>query len=370
MMLKHLDLCSGIGGFAVGFSMAKLSEPMAFCDTEKFCQKVLAKNFPGIPIFNDVKEMANDPTRFISERPDILTSGYPCQPFSTSGKRLGTEDPRHIFPYLHKLIKQIRPTYCVFENVYGHLSLGLDEVLFAMESLNYHTRTFVLPSSAIGARHKRERLWIICRNLGDPDNYGFPTTEECRSDQEDARGTPKGSQETEQLEGTSRSQDYGDVSDPYDQGFWTRLGGTDNDLQKESGERGTHGSRSTSNDERSDLKTTENGRVEVSNTELGTEETQLQRKQSVLREETEGRQTDRSSSQDLSDRGRCKTELRLDGVANGVSYWLDEPRGVPRIIVDQKDRANRLKALGNAIVPQNAMLIGLAIKKEIENERL
>ena len=368
IMLRHLDLCSGIGGFAVGFSMAKLSEPIAFCDTDKFCQKVLAKNFPGIPIFDDVKEIADDPTRFISERPDILTSGYPCQPFSTSGKRGGTEDPRHIFPYLHKLIKQIRPTYCVFENVYGHLSLGLDEVLFAMESINYHTRTFVLPSSAIGARHKRDRLWIICRNLGDPDNYGFPTTEKCRSDQEIARGCKEGSKETEQLEGTSRSEDYGDVSDPYDQGFWTRLGGTDNDLQKESGERGTNGSRSTSHDERSDLETTTNGRVEVSNTELGIEEAQLQRQQRLLQEPRGEGQTDGSRSKDVSNRGRCKTELRLDGVVDGVSYWLDEPRGVPRIVVDQKDRANRLKSLGNAIVPQNAMLIGLAIKKELTSK--
>jgi len=367
-MLKHLDLCSGIGGFAFGFQQANLSEPMAFCDTDKFCHKVLNKNFPGIPIFNDVKEIADDPTRFISERPDIITGGYPCQPFSTSGKR-DPNDPRRIFPFLHSIVEQTRPSYCVFENVYGHISLGLDEVLFQMESINYHTRTFVFPSSAIGARHKRDRLWIICRNLGDPDNYGFPTTEKCRSDQEDARGTPKGTEETKQLEGTSRSEDNGDVSDPYDQGFWTRLGGTDNDLSKESGERRTYGSRSTSNDERSNLETTTNGRVEVPNTELGTEETQLQRKQSVLREETKGRQTDRPSSQNLSDRGRCKTELRLDGVVDGLSYWLDEPRGVPRIVVDQKDRANRLKALGNAIVPQNAKLIGLAIKKEIENEK-
>ena len=366
-MLKHLDLCSGIGGFAVGFSMAKLSEPIAFCDTDKFCQKVLAKNFPGIPIYDDVKEIADDPTRFISKRPDILTSGYPCQPFSTSGKRGGTEDPRHIFPYLHKLIEQIRPTYCVFENVYGHLSLGLDEVLFAMESLNYHTRTFVFPSSAIGARHKRDRLWIICRNLGDPDNYGFPTSEKCRGYQENARGTQKRSQETEQFERTSGSQDNGNVSDPHDQGFWTRLGGTDNDLQKESGERGTNGSRGTSHDERSDLETTTNGRVEVSNTELGIEEAQLQRQQRILQEPRGEGQTDGSCSKDVSDRGGCKTELRLDGVVDGLSYWLDEPRGVPRIVVDQKDRANRLKSLGNAIVPQNAKLIGLAIKKEIEN---
>ena len=368
-MLKHLDLCSGIGGFAVGFSMAKLSEPIAFCDTDKFCQKVLAKNFPGIPIYDDVKEIADDPTRFISERPDILTGGYPCQAFSTSGKRLGTEDPRYIFPYLHKIIEQVRPTYCVFENVYGHISLGLDEVLFAMESLNYHTRTFVFPSSAIGARHKRDRLWIICRNLGDPYDYGFPTSEKCRGNQEIARGCKEGSKETEQLEGASRSEDYGDVSDPYDQGFWTRLGGTDNDLQKESGERGINGSRGTSHDERSNLETTTNGRVEVSNTEFGIEETQLQRQQRLLQEPRGEGQTNGSCSKDVSNRGGRKTKLRLDGVANGVSYWLHEPRGVPRIISNQPDRANRLKSLGNAIVPQNAMLIGLAIKKEIENEK-
>ena len=308
-MLKHLDLCSGIGGFAVGFSMAELSEPIAFCDTDKFCQKVLAKNFPGIPIYDDVKEIADEPTRFISERPDILTAGYPCQPFSTSGKRGGSQDPRHIFPYLHKLIEQIRPTYCVFENVYGHISLGLDEVLFAMESLNYHTRTFVFPSSAIGARHKRDRLWIICRNLGDPDNYGFPSSKKCRSDQEDARGTPKGSQETEQLEGTRRSQDNGDVSDPYDQGFWTCLRGSDNDVQKESGEWGTDGSRSSSHDERSNFETTENGRVELSNTDIKSKEAQLQRQQGLLGEPSGEGKTDGLGNEDVPNGRRRKVEL-------------------------------------------------------------
>ena len=132
-MINHLDLCSGIGGFALGFEWAKLSRPIAFCDTDKFCQKVLEKNFKNIPIYNDVKEIANEPTRFIQQKVDILTSGYPCQPFSQSGKRKGLEDERHIFPYLLRIIEQVRPTYCVFENVYGHISLGLDEVLFQME---------------------------------------------------------------------------------------------------------------------------------------------------------------------------------------------------------------------------------------------
>ena len=238
-----------------------------------------------------------------------------------------------------------------------------------MESLNYHTRTFVLPSSSIGARHKRERLWIICRNLGDPDNYGFFTTKKCRVNEEDARGTQKRSQETKQLERTSRSEDNGNVSDTNNERIRTCIRGTDQNVQTESGERRTHGSRGTSHDERSNFETTENGGVEVSHTELGIEETQLQREQSILREEIERRETNGLGSQNVSDGGRREIELRLDRVANGLSYWLDEPRGVPRITTNQPDRANRLKALGNAIVPQNAKLIGLAIKKEIENGR-
>ena len=155
--------------------------------------------------------------------------------------------------------------------------------------------------------------------------------------------------------------DKDNVANTNDEGIWTRIGGSDNDLQKESGEGRIVRERGTIYDEWGNFKTTEDGRVEISNTELGTEGTQLQRQQSILREKIEGRQTNRSDTQDLSNRGRCKTELRLGGMVDGVSYWLDEPRGVPRITIDQQDRANRLKALGNAIVPFNAKLIGIVI---------
>ena len=363
-MLKHVDLCSGIGGFALGFGWAELSHPVLFCDIEPWSRKILAKHWPDVKIAEDVKELANDPDGLVPDC-DILTAGYPCQPFSVAGKQRGEEDDRHIWPEIFRIIKAKRPNWIVCENVYGHISLGLDEVLFAMESLNYHTRTFVLPSSAIGARHKRERLWIICRNLGDPHDYGFPTTEKCRGNEEDARGTQKGSEKTEQSERASRSEDNGDVSNTDNKGFRSCLGRSDNDVQKESGERRTDGSRSSSHDERSNFETTENGRVELSNTDIKSEEAQLQRQQGLLGEPSGKGETDGLGNEDVPNGRRRKVELRLDGVVDGVSYWMDEPRGVPRIIVDQKDRANRLKALGNAIVPQNAKLIGLAIKKEL-----
>ena len=235
-MINHLDLCSGIGGFALGFKWANLSKPIAFCDFDIPCQKVLAKNFPNVPIFNDVKELASDPTKFIQQPIGILSGGYPCQPFSTSGKRLGSEDPRHIFPYIHEIVKQIRPSYCVFENVYGHVSMGLDEVLFAMENLNYQTRTFVVSASSIGARHKRDRVWIVCKNLGDSYYHGLSTTKIGRGNEEIARGSKERSEETKQSERTSRSENNGDVSNSDNQRLRSCIRGSDNDLQKESGE--------------------------------------------------------------------------------------------------------------------------------------
>ena len=171
-MRTHVDLCSGIGGFALGFIAAGLSEPVLFCDFDEKVRKLLRVRFPGIPIANDVKEIASDPKRFIRQRPFILTSGYPCQPFSASGKRAGEEDPRHIFPHIAEIVAQTRPTYCVFENVYGHISLGLDKVLSQMGSLDYATATFIVPAAGFRP-HKRDRLWIICKNMANTNNEGI-----------------------------------------------------------------------------------------------------------------------------------------------------------------------------------------------------
>ena len=159
-MLRHVDLCSGIGGFSLGFEWAELSTPILFCDTEPWCREILAKNFPNVPIATDVKELANDPERLVPDC-DILTAGYPCQPFSVAGKQKGTEDDRHIWPYIFRIVTQKRPTWCVFENVYGHIAMGLDQVLADLESEGYATRTFVVPACGVNAPHKRDRLWIV-----------------------------------------------------------------------------------------------------------------------------------------------------------------------------------------------------------------
>ena len=166
--MRHVDLCSGIGGFALGFEWAQLSNPVLFCDSEEWCRKVLRKHWTDVPILNDVKELANDPTQIPDC--DILTAGYPCQPFSlASPKRKGAEDPRHLWPYLLKIVTSKRPTWCVFENVYGHVSMGLDTVLNDLETQGYSARTFNVPALGVDANHKRERLWIVA-NSNDSGN--------------------------------------------------------------------------------------------------------------------------------------------------------------------------------------------------------
>jgi DNA (cytosine-5)-methyltransferase 1 len=166
-MLRHVDLCSGIGGFALGFEWAGLSKPVMFCDIEPWSRKILAKHWPDVPIEEDVKVLANEPERI--PECSILTAGYPCQPFSLAGKRGGEEDDRHIWPYIREIVAQKRPTWCVFENVYGHLSMGLDTVLSDLEADGYATRPFIVPACGVDAPHRRDRVWLIGRNVADTE---------------------------------------------------------------------------------------------------------------------------------------------------------------------------------------------------------
>ena len=170
-MMAHVDLCSGIGGFALGFEWAELSKPVLFCDIEPWSRQILAKHWPDVPIAEDVKELANDPTRIIhaiGDRPSILTAGYPCQPFSQAGQRRGSEDDRHIWPEIFSIIQQVRPDWIVCENVSGHITMGLNEVLSDLaDKANYAVQTFHLGAVSVDARHRRMRIWIVARNVAD-----------------------------------------------------------------------------------------------------------------------------------------------------------------------------------------------------------
>lgn len=150
--MNHLDLFSGIGCFALAAKWAGI-KTIAFCEIDPFCRKVLAKNFPDIPVTGDIREFRGMPC-------DILTAGFPCQPFSVAGKKKGKDDDRYLWPELIRIIRESNPTWIILENVPGIIP-HLDPILEDLEKEGYAWQAFLIPASDIGAPHKRERLWII-----------------------------------------------------------------------------------------------------------------------------------------------------------------------------------------------------------------
>jgi len=165
--MHHLDLFSGIGGFALAARRVGW-DTIGFCEIEPYCQKVLRKHWPDVPIYDDVRELDGRAIGHV----DIISGGYPCQPFSVAGQRRGEEDDRHVWPEFARLIREIKPAYVVCENVAGHISLGLDQVLSDLEGLGYTTETFVIPACAVDAPHRRDRIWIIAYAMCGQNGHG------------------------------------------------------------------------------------------------------------------------------------------------------------------------------------------------------
>ncbi len=156
--LAHLDLCSGIGGFAIAAKRAGF-RTVGFSEIDTYCCRVLAERFPGIRNFGDVKFLrAFTRLRYLVT---LVTAGYPCQPESFAGERRGTEDDRWLWPAVRDVLALLRPPWFVGENVLGHVSMGLDQVLSDLEDLGYSAQPFVIPACAVGAWHRRDRVWIV-----------------------------------------------------------------------------------------------------------------------------------------------------------------------------------------------------------------
>ena len=172
-MLTFGSLFSGIGGIDLGLERAGMKCRWQ-SEIDSYASRVLAKHWPNTPNLGDVTEI--DWTNV--ERTDVVAGGYPCQPFSVAGRREGDTDSRHLWPYFATAIRVLRPRYALLENVSGHLSLGFGHVLADMAALGYDCRWDCIPAASVGAPHLRDRVFIIARdtrteqrrNVADSDN--------------------------------------------------------------------------------------------------------------------------------------------------------------------------------------------------------
>jgi DNA (cytosine-5)-methyltransferase 1 len=161
--MRHGSLFSGIGGFDLAAEWMGW-ENVFQVEWDPYCQKVLAKNFPNVKRYGDIKEFKGE-----AGAVDILTGGFPCQPFSHAGKRKGESDDRYLWPEYLRVIREIKPAYVVGENVAGLVSMEdgktLEGIFTDLEGEGYQVESFIIPACGVGAWHRRDRIWIVAYSV-------------------------------------------------------------------------------------------------------------------------------------------------------------------------------------------------------------
>jgi len=261
-MPTHLSLFSGIGGLDLAAEWAGF-ETVGQCEWADYPTKVLEKHWPNVPRWRDIKTLTGDDfyQKTGLRTVDVISGGFPCQPFSSAGQQKGEADDRFLWPEMLRVIEELNPAWVLGENVDGLLSAKFDEtlknIIGGLEAAGYYVRVFSFEAAQVGAWQRRRRTFIVANA------------------------------ESERLQGRTRKQ----------QG--------------------------------------------APNPRFGQNSADRQFK-------------------------RRTTQPGLGRVANGISCWLDEPAGVPRVAVGVKDRVSRIKGLGNAVVPKQAYPIFAAIYDLLE----
>ena len=287
--MKVVDLFSGIGGFSLGLESTGGFETVQFVENHEWCQKVLAKNFPGVPIAGDIKQ-------YEGKKADVVTGGFPCQPFSVAGKRKGTRDDRYLWKEMLRVIKACKPRWVIGENVRNLTSIQegmvFEQVCTDLESEGFEVQSFIIPASSVNAPHQRYRVWIVAHSDSNRSQSDIREKISRRQDQE-----------TSNTKSTCRSEGGDSLS-------------------------------STSRDEK------ESEYISNPNSE-GLQ--RLREKNCKLKESSAIKYSSEERRRTM-DKEWFSIEPRVGRVANGIP-----------------NRVDRLKGLGNAIVPQIAYQLGLAI---------
>ena len=230
--MKILDTFAGIGGFS--YAAEKLIggfETTQFIEIDPFCQKVLKKHWPHVPIHDDIRTFTAKPKEY-----QVICGGFPCQDISVAGLQKGiTEETRSgLFFELMRVIRMVRPQYVVLENVAAILNRGLDIILRELSEAGYDAEWSVIPASSVGACHKRSRWWLVAYT----DNNGLPSTEKCGFNAEASDRTQKGQNQSCQSQRGSESsssraiQSSTEFTNSYSKGMERRKFTIPKELQK------------------------------------------------------------------------------------------------------------------------------------------
>ena len=162
MKLKVLDLFSGLGGFSLGLERTGGFETVAFCEIDPYCRRVLAKHWPGVPCYEDVRELTAERLAADGIAVDVIAGGFPCQDISEAGLRTGLQGARSgLWREYSRLVGELRPRFVIVENVSELLRNGLGDVLGDLAKVGYDAEWHSIPALAVGADHIRERIWIV-----------------------------------------------------------------------------------------------------------------------------------------------------------------------------------------------------------------
>jgi len=392
-MLKLLDLFSGIGGFSLGMEATNRIKTIAFVEKDKFCQKVLNKNFKNIPIEEDIRNVKGS-----NYTADIVSGGFPCQPFSVAGKRRGKDDDRYLWDETIRVVAETKPKWFVGENVEGIINISngtvLQQIQQDLEKEGFQVQCLVIPASGVGAWHQRKRVWIIGCNVSN-SNSNRNTNEIERSN---------GEKEKVQREHRQK-----------DSSTWQFIRTNSNDVPNanSNGSYRQEGNetKQSSNQSKEWLFIRDN--KDVPNTNSGNVETGCER-QRRIRQESEGersssnatnirqtlsnsnikglqgfnnkqqpskqeqRQFTNQDNENVWNTESSRLKSSSDRQGEGKFWGTSTPRiqcqtswyeaqsklcGIPYGLSSRldKDRTNRIKALGNSIVPLIAYEIGKAI---------
>jgi DNA (cytosine-5)-methyltransferase 1 len=337
LKLRHLDLFSGIGGFSLGLERTGGFQTVGFCDNDKKTHLVLKKHWPNVPIYDDVSTLKGSDLGTV----EIITGGFPCQDLSVAGKGAGLEGARSgLWWQFHRLIKEAQPRWVIAENVSALRSRGLDQVLRSLDQIGYDAEWHCVPASAVGAPHQRDRIWILAypRHRGGR-HFGIAqeghNTQRQRTTDSDSIGGPGGQ---------SASVAYSDSGLEANGGECKNVAG-----------KGFSGS-------------TEQGRGSADDRERCFRGAGSSSKNVVAY--TGGEGLERLGIRTVSTESQESMPASCGCVVRKISvsdFWKVEPE-LGRVADGIPNRMDRLKQLGNSLVPQIPEMIGYAILQQERNQ--